>query len=187
MAETHDPITPAFAAFLAAQPVFFVASAAAGARVNLSPKGQDSLRVLDARHVAYLDFTGSGAETAAHLKADGRIVLMACAFEGPPQILRLWGRGQTLWRDTPEHAALLPRFGEAAAHPGIRAIIRIAVEAAKTSCGYAVPMMRLEKPRNGLTRWAAKQGEAALAEYRRENNAMSLDGLPTGLPPEVPS
>lgn len=185
MAEADDPITPDHAAFLATQPVFFVATAAAGARLNLSPKGLDSLRVLDGRHVAYLDLTGSGAETAAHLRADGRIVLMACAFEGPPQILRLWGRGETLWSGTTRFETLLSRFGEAAAQPGIRAIILVAVESAKTSCGYAVPLMKLQKPRNGLARWAAKQGDAGLASYRRANNAVSLDGLPTGLPDAV--
>jgi hypothetical protein len=179
------PITPDFKAFLQAQLVFFVATAAAGARVNLSPKGGDSLRVLDDRHVAWLDFTGSGAETAAHLKHDGRIVLMVCAFEGAPRILRLWGTGQVLWRDTTEFDALLPLFGEVAAQPGTRAIVRITVKEAKTSCGYAVPLMRFEKPRNGLARWAMKQGEDGLRTYRHTSNQHSLDGLPTGLPEEV--
>jgi hypothetical protein len=178
------PITPDISAFLRAQPVFFVATAAAGARLNLSPKGGDSLRVLDGRTVAYLDFTGSGAETAAHLKHDGRIVLMVCAFEGAPRILRLWGTGEVLWHGTTECAAVLPHFGEAATQPGIRAIVRITVAEARTSCGYAVPLMAFQKPRNGLTRWAEKQGEAGLRAYRRANNAMSLDGLPTGLPEE---
>ena len=167
--------------FIARQPVFFVASAAADGRVNLSPKGLDPLRVIDARTVCYLDRTGSGAEVAAHLRADGRLTIMLCAFSGPPLILRLYGRGKSLPRGQAAYATLLAEAFGGAEPPGARQIVRLDIDLVQTSCGFGVPLMDLVGERPSLDRWAEAQGEEGLSEYRRAKNALSLDGLPTGL------
>ncbi len=168
------------AAFIAAQPMFFVATACAEGRVNCSPKGMDTLRVLDARTVAYLDLTGSGNETAAHLRADGRLTLMWCAFAGSPKILRTYGRGRVVFPDQPEWSTLAPRFPALA---GARQIIVQAVESVQTSCGFGVPRMELVGERDQLVRWAETKGPDGVAAYRREKNVRSLDGLPTDVRP----
>jgi Pyridoxamine 5'-phosphate oxidase len=180
MARMFDRIEEAHRAFIAAQHVFFVASAAAGARVNLSPKGLETLRVLDANTVCYLDCTGSGNETAAHLKADGRMTIMVCAFEGPPMILRLYGRGEALPRGGAPYAALLAGAFGGEEIAGARQIVRMAVDSVQTSCGYAVPLYAYEGQRDTLIRWAGRKGEDGLAAYRAEKNARSIDGLPAG-------
>ncbi len=168
-------------AWIGEQRVFFVATAPReGGRVNVSPKGYDTLRVLGPREVAYLDLTGSGVETIAHLRDDGRITLMFCAFEGPPRILRLYGRGEVLPRSDPGFEALRPRFGE---HDGARAIVRIHIERVQTACGYSVPSMRFEAERPVLRDYYQRKGLDSLPGYRREKNAQSIDGLP-GLRPE---
>jgi predicted pyridoxine 5'-phosphate oxidase superfamily flavin-nucleotide-binding protein len=172
-----ERITPELTEFLEAQPVFFVATAPAGpeGHVNLSPKGYDSFRVLDEHTVAYLDLTGSGAETIAHLRENGRVTLMFCAFQGRPNIVRLYGTGEVLELGSPEAAPLLDRFPEL---PGARAVITVDVTRIQTSCGYAVPLMELVSDRDLLLDWAAKKGEDSLVEYRAEKNATSIDGLP---------
>lgn len=177
MGDVFAEITPALRRFIEAQRVFFAASAplAAGGRVNLSPKGTDSLRVFDERTVAYLDYVGSGVETIAHLRENGRIALMFCAFAGPPMIVRLHGRGDAVEPGDPEWAALRPRFPDAA---GARAIIRVRVERASTSCGYGVPLYGYEGERSALAAWAEKKGPEGLVRYQREKNAASIDGLP---------
>lgn len=181
MAKQFSRIEPEHRRFIERQHVFFTASAAAGARVNLSPKGLDALRVLGEREVVYLDRTGSGNETAAHLRADGRLTLMFCAFEGPPLILRLYGRGRVLPRGGEAYASLLAeRFG-GDEPPGARQMVALEVELVQTSCGYGVPLYDYQGERPSLDRWAEAQGEAALVAYRREKNVASLDGLPTGL------
>src|SRR5262245_19752962 len=149
MGGVFGEITGELRKFIEAQRLFFVASAplAGDGRVNLSPKGLDSLRVLDARTVAYLDFVGSGAETIAHLRENGRVVLMFCAFDGPPKIVRLHGAGDVLLPDSPEHAVLRSQFPDC---PGARAIIRVCVNLVITSCGYAVPLMQYEGDRDQL-------------------------------------
>ena len=167
-------------AFIEKQHVFFVATAAEGTRINLSPKGLDTLRVLDAHRLVYLDLTGSGNETAAHLKANGRLTFMFCAFEGPPMILRLYGRGRVLVRGGAEYAELLARHFAGAERMGSRQMILLTVERVQTSCGYAVPQLAFKSERNGLDNWAEKKGCDGLIAYRREKNASSIDGLPTG-------
>jgi hypothetical protein len=176
MARVLDRITPELTEFLEAQPVFFVATAPAGAagHVNLSPKGYDTFRVVDELTVAYLDLTGSGAETIAHLRENGRITLMFCAFSGRPSIVRLFGTGAVHQVGTPEAAPLLERFPEL---PGARAVIRVELDRIQTSCGYAVPLMELVEDRALLVEWADKKGEDALEIYRKDKNATSIDGL----------
>ena len=178
MSKEHAAIDDRLAAFMLAQPVFFVGTAPGGGEghVNVSPKGlAGSFAVLGPREVAYLDLTGSGAETIAHLRDDGRICLMFCAFEGPPNIVRLHGRGEVLLPGAPAHDDLVTRFAD---HPGRRAVIRVDVDRVSDSCGYAVPRMALEGDREQLVKWARKKGEAGLEEYRRTRNARSIDGLP---------
>jgi hypothetical protein len=177
MAKTYDEITPDIERWLSAQQMFFVATAPLGrdGLVNCSPKGMDSFRVLGPREVAYLDLTGSGIETTAHLQENGRIVFMFCAFAGPPRIMRLHGTGDVAPAGSETFAALKARFPE---YPGARAIIRATVTRISDSCGYAVPRFDFIEPRDALLRWAEKRGDEGLLSYRRENNRYSLDGLP---------
>lgn len=167
-------------AFIERQHVFFVATAASKSHINLSPKGLDTLRVVDDRTLVYLDLTGSGNETAAHLKADGRLTMMFCAFAGPPLILRLYGRGCVLPRGGREYTQFLRDHFSGEERLGARQMAVLNVERVQTSCGYAVPNLVFESERSGLDNWSAKKGEAGLAQYRQENNAVSIDGLPTG-------
>lgn len=185
MSKEHDAIDQKMAAFCEAAPVFFVGTAPTDldGHLNLSPKGYDSFRVLGPRKVAYLDVTGSGVETIAHLRDNGRITLMFCAFSGPPTIVRFQGRGEVVVPDDPRFADLVDRFP---VRPGIRSVIRVDVERVSDSCGFAVPFMDLVGPRDTLDRWAAKQGPEGIAAYHRTRNAHSIDGLP-GLPAEVPT
>ena len=180
MAKQFPSLEPAHRAFIDRQHVFFVATAAEGARVNLSPKGLDALRVLDDNRVAYLDRTGSGNETAAHLLADGRLTLMLCAFDGAPLILRLYGTGRALPRGTADYARLLADAFAGEEPPGARQIVVLDIDLVQTSCGFGVPLYDYREERPTLTRWAEAKGEDGLAAYRREKNAVSLDGLPAG-------
>ena len=164
--------------FIAAQKLFFTATGTASSRLNLSPKGMDSLRVLSDKRVAYLDLTGSGNETAAHLKHDGRMTLMWCSFDADPLILRLYGRGHAVRRQDAEWATLRPHF---AVLPGERQLIVLDIESVQTSCGYAVPMYTYNGERDTLARWAEKKGPVGLIAYWREKNQVSIDGLPTHL------
>jgi hypothetical protein len=176
MGRVLEAITDELAEFIAAQRVFFVATAPTdGGHVNLSPKGLDTFAVLDPNTVAYLDLTGSGVETVAHLRENGRITIMFCAFDGKPNIVRLYGRGEVLPTGEPEAASLLPRFGE---YPGARSVIRVQVDRVSTSCGYGVPLLSYEGERDQLTTWADRRGPDGLLEYREEKNAVSIDGLP---------
>jgi len=163
--------------FISAQRLFFVATAplARGGHVNLSPKGLDSFRIVDPTTVAYLDFTGSGIETVSHVRENGRIVVMFCALEGPPKILRLHGRAEVIEPDDPRFGDLVTRFPPS---PGARAIILIALERIADSCGYGVPRYRYEGERSQLPAWAQRQGTKGLDEYRAKNNRMSIDGVP---------
>jgi Pyridoxamine 5'-phosphate oxidase len=165
-------------AFIRRQKVFFTATVPREGRINLSPKGMDSLRVLDPRTIAWLDLTGSGNETAAHLRENGRITLMFCAFEGEPLILRLYGKGEVISPRDPEWPLLSALFP---ALPGVRQIMRLQVESLQTSCGFAVPLFVYRGDRNQLTQWAVRKGEVGLGQYRQEKNRTSIDGLPTGL------
>jgi hypothetical protein len=163
-------------AFIEAQHVFFVASApSSGGHVNLSPKGLDTLRIIDEHTLAYLDYVGSGAETIAHVRDDGRIVLMLCAFEGPPKIVRLHGRGEVIEPEDDEYAALRSLF---ATTRMARSIIRVHVDRVSDSCGFGVPLYTYQGDRTQLHDWADRKGEAGLIEYQKKNNSQSIDGLP---------
>lgn len=158
------------------QHVFFVASAPTeGGHVNVSPKGHDTLRVLSPTSVAYLDLTGSGAETIAHTRDNGRVTVMLCAFEGPPQILRLFGTGTAHPIGSDRFAELAPRFPDL---PGARAVVEIDVERIQTSCGYSIPFMDHREERPTLQQWAERKGDEGLRAYWAEKNATSIDGLP---------
>jgi hypothetical protein len=187
MAKQFECIQPAHAAFISEQKIFFAASAAAAGRVNISPRGTDALRILDPNTVAYLDETGSGNETAAHLRASGRLTIMVCGFENVPMILRLYGRGRSLPRGTPEYEALLATSYDNHEPPGARQIIRLDIDLVQTSCGYGVPLFDYKQERPTLRRWAENKGEAGLADYRRENNVRSIDGLETGVAADEPA
>ncbi|WP_374624553.1 pyridoxamine 5'-phosphate oxidase family protein [Devosia sp.] len=167
--------------FIARQHIFFTASAAAGSRINLSPRSTDLFRVLSDNAACYLDRTGSGNETAAHLRADGRLTIMFCAVEGPPLILRLYGRGQTIARGGAQYATLLAEHYGNTEPLGARQIVRIDFDLVKTSCGYGVPLLAYEGERDTMDRWAEAKGADGLAAYQREKNLLSMDGLPTGL------
>ena len=177
MGRVDDELTPQIAEIVRAQHVFFVATAPSGSdgHVNVSPKGLDTFAVLSPREVAYLDLTGSGAETMAHLLDNGRITVMFCTFEGPPMIVRIYGHGEVIPFEAPRAAELLAHFPS---HPGARAIIRVDVTRVSTSCGYAVPEMSFVGARTRLDEWSVSQGPDGLAAYRDEKNAESIDGLP---------
>jgi hypothetical protein len=177
MSKVYPEIDERLTAFIAAQHMFFVATAPSSVEghVNLSPKGLDTLRVADARTIYYLDFVGSGVETIAHLRENGRIVIMLCAFEGAPRIVRLHGRGTVVEPDDPEFAPLASAFGST---HGARAIVRVAVTRVSDSCGFAVPLFTYNGQRPHLVSWAKHRSADAIAAYQREHNACSVDGLP---------
>lgn len=181
MADVFGEIDQKLADWLTGQPVFFVATAplSGAGLLNCSPKGAaGSFTVLNPSTVAYLDLTGSGIETVAHLRENGRIVLMFCAFDGRPRIVRLHGTGRAVFPTDAEFSDLRSRFPD---HPGVRSVIVVDVHRAAETCGYAVPRLAYEADRDVLDLWARKKGEAGLAGYRAEHNAQSLDGLP-GVP-----
>lgn len=180
MGQTFAKIPDDFVGWFEKQPVFFVATAPSdpGTHINVSPRGLDTFRVLDANRVAWLDLTGSGVETIAHLKAEeagGRITLMFCAFDGPPRIVRLYGRGRV--RESGDHSydGLRSRFPDL---PGERAVIDVAVDRVSSSCGFGVPLMEFVAHREELVEFARRKGEAKLASYRARKNTESIDGLP---------
>lgn len=178
MGKIFPVIDDALADWLAAQHLFFVATAPSGdgGHVNCSPKGSESFHVLGPKQVCYIDFTGSGVETIAHLQDNGRIVLMFCAFEGGPRIVRLHGKGEVLRPDHEDFASLLQQFGQRTL--GVRAVLRIDVSRISDSCGYGVPIYKYERDRETMAKWADKKGEDGVAQYWRDKNLDSLDGLP---------
>ena len=163
--------------FILRQRVFFVATAplAGDGKVNLSPKGLESLAILGPREVAYVDFVGSGIETAAHLRENGRIVFMFCAFEGPPRILRLHGRGEVV---EPGDAAWEGLASRVPPHPDVRAIVRADLVRIADSCGYGVPLYRYEGERTQLAAWCERKGPQGLRDYVAQHGVRSIDGLP---------
>lgn len=181
MAKDFSSINQHHRDFIARQHMFFTASAAAGTRINLSPRSTDMLRVIGDNCVVYLDRTGSGNETAAHILADGRLTIMFCAVEGPPQILRLYGRGRVIRRGGGEYGKLLAtEFGDT--EPlGARQMIRLDFDLVKTSCGYGVPLFDYQEERETMDKWALAKGEDGIEAYWREKNVVSMDGLPTGM------
>lgn len=183
----HDGIDGRLRAFIEAQHLFFVATAplAADGHVNLSPKGlAGTFSVLDEHSVAYLDLTGSGSETAAHLRENGRVTLMFCAFEGPPNIVRLHGVGRYVALGEAEFDLWRTRFADL---PGARGVVVVDVQRVSDSCGYAVPLMTHEADRDLLTRWASNRGPDGLQAYRAAKNATSVDGLPALAPSTEPA
>jgi hypothetical protein len=177
MGKTRGELDEAATRFIQEQHVFFVASAPldANGHVNLSPKGLDTFRILGSTTVAYLDFNGSGVETIAHLKENGRIVLMFCAFQGAPNILRLHGQGRAVEPHDGEFAALAAQFP---AYESVRSIIVVDILRVNDSCGYGVPFFKYEGEREQLLAWGRKKGAEGLRAYRQEKNRRSLDGLP---------
>lgn len=184
MGKLYAGITPELSAWIAQQHMFFVATAplATEGHVNASPKGLDCLRLVSPTQVAYLDLTGSGAETVAHLRENGRIVLMFCAFSGPPKILRLHGTGSVVTRASAEWRDWCARFPDL---PAPRAVVVVDVTRISDSCGYGVPRMDFTEERDALARWAQTKGDAVLPDYRRQKNTTSIDGLPALEPRDV--
>ena len=179
MARVLDGISDELAAWIAAQHVYFVSTAPVGpdGHVNVSPKGFDgSFAVLGRHEVAYLDRVGSGAETLAHLRENGRITIMFCAFDGKPNIVRLYGRGEVLLPGQPGFDLLAERFGELPR--GTRSIVRVAVARVSDSCGFGVPLLEYVDERETMATWTSKKSDADLAAYVAEKNARSIDGLP---------
>jgi hypothetical protein len=192
MSKVFEGIDEPLSEWIAAQALFFVASAplAQEGHVNVSPKGPiGTLRILDERTVAYLDMVGSGAETIAHVRENGRLVIMMCAFAGPPRIVRLHGRGEVILAGDEHFAALAQRcaFEESGVADARRSIVLVDVTRVSDSCGYGVPLMRFEGVRPHADAWAQKKmrvgGPQALLDYQRAHNGASLDGLPAVEPP----
>jgi len=175
-----DGIDETLAAWIAKQPVWFVATAplAADGRVNVSPRGHDTLSILGTHRVAWVDFTGSGVETIAHLRENGRICLMFCSFDSRPRIVRVHGTGHVALPGEPEYDDVVARHP---AHPSTRAVVVVDVTRVSDSCGYGVPVMEMVGERDLLRLGAEKKGPEGMAAYRATNNAESIDGLP-GLP-----
>lgn len=177
MGKVYEALTDRLRAFIEEQPVFFVGTAPReGGHVNVSPKGLcDTLVVLDGTTVAYLDLGGSGVETISHIRDNGRVTLMFCAFSGPPKILRLYGTGHIVMPGDEGWDELLARFGP---HPGVRSIIVVSCARIADSCGFAVPLMSFEQERDVLDRSAGRKSAQQLRDYRAKHNRWSIDGLP---------
>jgi hypothetical protein len=178
MAKLYNSLTSRLQSFIENQKIFFVATAPEEGRINLSPKGMDSLRVLSNNRVAWLNVTGSGNETAAHILENPRITLMFCAFEGAPNILRLYGKATAIYPKDTLWSELAPLFPEL---PGTRQIFDIEIESAQTSCGMSIPFYEYQGEREQLIDWAKEKGETGIKTYWEERNKLSIDGKPTGL------
>jgi hypothetical protein len=177
MSKQHPNIDSDLSSWISQQHMFFVSTAplSPDGHVNCSPKGGDAFRVLGPLEVAYQDYTGSGAETIAHLRENGRVVVMFCAFDGPPKIVRLHGKGTVVTETDPRFEKLAGHFP---ANVGTRSIIHISVSRVMDSCGYSVPCYDFREHRDTLDRWACGKGAKGLAEYRSTKNEKSIDGLP---------
>jgi hypothetical protein len=178
MGKFSDHIQSHHRDFIEKQQMFFVASSPLGedGRINLSPKGIDGFKVLSGNRVGYMDFVGSGNETSAHLLENGRITFMFCAFDGPPNILRLYGKGYTVLPGSEHWETYAPHFQ---IYPSTRQLIVADIDLVQTSCGYGVPLMDYKGMRPHLFDWSAKKGEIGLKQYIHEKNLVSIDGLPT--------
>lgn len=176
MGRTQDEITAGVASWIGKQQMFFVATAPAeGGHINVSPKGLDTLRISSPNTVEYLDLTGSGAETIAHLRDNGRVTVMFCGFDGPPRIVRIYGKGSCIAATDPDFAEAAAPFGD---RHGARSVISIAVDRVADSCGYAVPKYDYVEQRSKLTDWADNRDDDEFLEYWAERNSKSIDGLP---------
>lgn len=177
MGKVYETITPHLKTFIEKQKMFFVSTAPLSKEgsVNISPKGLDSLRIIDELTVAYLDLTGSGAETIAHLKENQRITFLFCAFDGPPKLVRLYGKGEVFERETVgfnELKSLFPEYASA------RSIIKVKLNRIADACGYTVPLYDFKEDRDTMKKWVDNKGADALVEYREIKNKVSVDGLP---------
>ncbi len=178
MAKFYDKLTTRLQKFINEQKIFFVATAPEEGRINLSPKGMDSLRVLGENRVLWLNVTGSGNETAAHLLENPRITIMMCSFEGAPNILRIYGKGRAIHPTNAEWNDVVGLFPET---PGTRQIFDISVESAQTSCGMSIPYYDYKGEREQLNDWAKEKGPEGIEQYWKDRNLTSIDGKPTGL------
>jgi len=176
MGKEYAELEPAIREWISQQKIFFVSTAPVSpdGLVNCSPKGMDTFRVLGPRTLAYLDLTGSGVETIAHLRENGRITIMMCAFDGPPKIFRFYGRGEVFEKGSDRYGELISEF---IGLPGVRSIIHIDVDRIIDSCGYSIPLYDHRGERDVLSKWAEKKGEEGVQRYQQENNRVSLDGL----------
>jgi hypothetical protein len=178
MAKFYDSISSTLKEFISNQKIFFVSTAAESGRINLSPKGMDSFRIMDENKILWLNLTGSGNETAAHIQQVNRMTIMFCAFDGNPLILRLYGKARAIHTQDKDWDQYYAHFSATA---GARQIFEMQVEAVQTSCGFAVPLMDYKEDRDILKNWAEKKGEEAIKDYWEEKNVTSIDGLPTGI------
>ena len=178
MSKFYNKITPRIQKFIEAQKMFFVATAPIAGRINLSPKGMDSFRILNENKVLWLSVTGSGNETAAHLLENERITIMFCSFEGAPNILRLYGKGKEIKPNDAVWNEVISLFPET---PGTRQIFDITIESAQNSCGMSIPFYEFKEERNQLNEWATAEGKDKIEHYWEEINQTSIDGLPTNI------
>jgi hypothetical protein len=176
MGKRYDSLSDKHIEFIARQQIFFVGTATADSRVNISPKGMDSLRVLGPNRVVWLNVTGSGNETAAHVQLNPRMTIMFCAFEGEPLILRLYGKARAIHHNDAEWPEMISLFP---ALPGARQVFDVAIDLVQSSCGFGVPFFDYAGEREQLNEWAVKKGEDGIHQYWADRNAVSLDGLPT--------
>jgi len=176
MGQRFDQLAERHIKFIAEQKIFFVGSATAESRVNVSPKGMDSLRVLGSKRVAWLNVTGSGNETSAHVQLDPRMTIMFCAFAGAPLVLRLYGRAKVVHPRDTEWKELFPLFTPL---PGARQIFDLAIDLVQTSCGFGVPYLAYVEDHDLLNDWAIKKGDDGVQRYWQEKNQLSIDGIPT--------
>jgi hypothetical protein len=178
LAKFYTELNDTLKGFILRQKIFFTATAPTQGRVNLSPKGMNTFCCISPHEVAYLDLTGSGNETSAHLLENGRLTLMFCSFTTEPMILRLYGQGKVIRSRDPDWSTWLDHFDPL---PGTRQIITMAIESVQTSCGFAVPLYDFNAERTKLTEWAKKKGEDGVYQYWQQKNQISIDGLPTAL------
>ena len=181
MAKFYAELTQTLQDFMQRQQMFFTASAPTSGRINLSPKGMNTFRYLGPTEVAYLDLTGSGNETSAHITENGRLTIMFCSFVGDPLILRLYGQGEVIRRCDRTWSSWIKSFESL---PGTRQIVVLHIESVQTSCGFGVPLYEYQGDRDQLLNWATKKGEEGLQQYQVQKNQISIDGLPTGLTAE---
>ena len=178
MGQLYQEISENHRGFIAQQKVFFVGTATSESRVSVSPKGMDTLRVLDSNRVIWLNVTGSGNETAAHVQQNPRMTIMFCSFEGAPLILRLYGQAKVLHHNDPEWEVLLAMFDPI---PGARQIFDLKIEQVQSSCGFGVPFYSYNGERDSLREWAIKKGGEGLKQYWKDKNQASIDGIPTNI------
>ncbi len=181
MAKQFDALNSALRDFIHRQHIFFASSATADSRVNISPREIGSLRILDDNTVIYLDRTGSGNETAAHMLADGRLTIMFCAFSGPPRIMRLYGTGASIGWESEEFRELILQYYDGSTPLGTRQIMKLEFDLVQTSCGYGVPLFDYQGERAAIENWHDNKGSDGIRSYWKDKNLSSIDGLPTGL------